>query len=139
MSNDLKTNIHEVNVKEKRRKYIKTSLHPSKNMDTPLKKNSYTTPPPISMTTLMSKLLPIFITSDKGVNTSSRHLIITGRASTIVLITIIIKVTIIVLVHRNLWRRRGRLDEATKVSLSLSNTVDTGVHLTQLITKASMC
>ena len=38
MSNGQKTNIHEVNVKEKRRKYIRTSLHPSKNMDTPLKK-----------------------------------------------------------------------------------------------------
>ena len=88
------------------------------------------------MTTLLSKPLPLFITSDKGVSTSSRHLIITGQASTIVLITIIIKVTIVVLVLRNLWRRRGRLDEATKASLLLSNTADTGVHLTQLITES---
>ena len=68
MSNGQKTNIPEVNVKEKRRKYIRTSLHPSKNMDTPLKKkkNSYTNPPPMSMTTFISRLLPLYVTSDKG-------------------------------------------------------------------------
>ena len=70
--------------------------------NTPPKKISYTNPPPISMTTHISKLLPIFVTSDKRVSTSSRHLIITGRASTIILITIIIRVTIVVLVLRNL-------------------------------------
>ena len=29
-------------------------------------KNIYTNPPPMSMTTLISKLSPIFVTSDKG-------------------------------------------------------------------------
>ena len=70
--------------------------------NTPPKKISNTNPPPMSMTTLISKLLPLFVTSDKGVSTSSRHLIITGRASTIVLITTIIKVTIVVLILKNL-------------------------------------
>ena len=90
----------------------------------------------MSMTTLISKLLPFFVTSDKEVSTSSRHLIITGRASTIVLITIIVRVTIVVLIIKNLCKKRGRLDEATKASLPSSNTADTGVHLTQLITES---
>ena len=81
--------------KEKIHKILTTSL-----MHTPL--ISYTNPPPMSMTTLISKLLPLFVTSDKGVSKSSRHLIITGRASTIILITTIIKVTIVVLILKNL-------------------------------------
>ena len=90
----------------------------------------------MSMTTLISKLLSLFVTSDKGVSTSSRYLIITGRASTIILITIIVRVTIVVLIIKNLCKKRGRLDEATKASLPSSNTADTGVHLTQLITES---
>ena len=78
---------------EKKEKIQESSLHPSKNMSTPPKKISYTNPPPMSISTLISKLLSLFVTSDKGVSTSSRHLIIIGQASIIVLITIIIKVT----------------------------------------------
>ena len=37
---------------------------------------------------------------------------------------------------RTLCRRRGRLYEATKASLSSCNTTDTGGHLTQLITES---
>ena len=59
---------------------------------------SYTNPPPMSMTTLISKLLPLFVTSDKGVNTSSRHLIITRQANIIFLISIITAGAIITLI-----------------------------------------
>ena len=63
---------------------------------------------------------------------SSSHLVVTGRASILILI-IVVGVTIIVL--RCLWKRRGRCHEATKASLLSGNTADTGVHLTQLITE----
>ena len=104
MSNGHKTNVQDIMyLKEKERKKKDTKiLTTSRYKNTPPKKISYTNPPPISMTTHISKLLPIFVTSDKRVSTSSRHLIITGRASTIILITIIIRVTIVVLVLRNL-------------------------------------
>jgi len=49
---------------------------------------------------------------------------------------IIVNTIIAILICRSLWRRRGRSNETTKVSLSLSNTTDMGVHLTQLITKS---
>ena len=72
----------------------------------------------------------------KGKSLRSCHLLITGRASILILLIIIITSTIIsILVLKSLWRRRGRSDEATKASLSSCNTTDTGVHLTQLITK----
>ena len=104
MSNGHKTNVQDIMyLKEKERKKKDTKiLTTSRYKNTPPKKISYTNPPPISMTTLISKLLSLFVTSDKGVSTSSRYLIITGRASTIILITIIIRVTIVVLVVRNL-------------------------------------
>ena len=35
-------------------------------MNTPLTKISYANPPPMCMTTLISKLLPLFVMSDKG-------------------------------------------------------------------------
>ena len=35
------------------------------NMNTPLKKISYSNPPPMCMNTLISKLVPIFVMSDK--------------------------------------------------------------------------
>ena len=63
MSNGHKTNIHEVNVKEKKiHKNLTTSL-----IDTPpITKISYANSPPMYMTTLISKLLHLFVTSDKG-------------------------------------------------------------------------
>ena len=69
----------------------------------------------------------------KGKSLKSSNLIVIRRASILILIIIIItRVTIIVLVLRCLWRRKGRLYDATKASLSLCNTTDTGVHLIQL-------
>ena len=65
----------------------------------------------------------------KGKSLRSNHLIVTRRASILILI-------LIVLVLKCLWRRRGRFYEATKASLLLCNTTDTGVHPTQLITKS---
>jgi len=60
-----------------------------------------------------------------GKSLRSSHLIVTGRAS----ILISIRVTIVVLILRSLWRRRRRVDEATKASLSSCNMTDMGVHL----------
>ena len=94
---------------------------------------SYTNPPPMSMTTLISKLLPLFVTSDKGVSTSSRHLIITRQAS---LISIIIAGAIVTLILKCLGRRRGNHNETTHNSLSSCNATNMGVHLTQLIAKS---
>ena len=68
----------------------------------------------------------------KKASNSSSHLIVTEKASILILIIIIIFEVIIL---RCLWRRRGRLYEATKASLSSCNMTDTGAHLTQLITK----
>ena len=63
----------------------------------------------------------------KGKRLKGRHLIITRRAS-IIIITIIT-----ILICRSLWRRRQRSDETTKASLLSSYTTNTSVHLTQLI------
>ena len=70
----------------------------------------------------------------KGKSLRSSQLIITGRASILISnsINITTKVTTIVLVLRCLGRRRRRLYEATKASLSSSNMTDMGVHLIQL-------
>ena len=62
MLNGHKTDIHEVNVKERKKKYIITSLHPSP----PITKMSYANSPPKYMTTLIPKLLPLFVMNDKG-------------------------------------------------------------------------
>ena len=88
----------------------------------------------MNMTTFIPKTtLPFFHEWQRAIN-SSGHLIVTGRASNLILIIIIVVgITIIVLVLRCLWRRRGRRHETIKASLSMSNMVDTGVHLTQLI------
>ena len=86
------------------------------------------------MTTLISKTILPFCHERQRISKSSSHLLIIGQANILIpIIIIIIRVTIIVLVLRCLLRRRGRLYEATKVSLPSSNTVDMGVHLTQLI------
>ena len=69
----------------------------------------------------------------KGESPRGRHLIITRKAS-ILIITIITILTI--LICQSLWRRRGRSGETTKASLSSCYTTDTGVHLTQLISES---
>ena len=117
---------------ERKEKIQKSSLHPSKNTP-PI---SYINPPPMSITTFISKLLPLFVMRDKGVSTSNRHLIITRRASIIILINIIIAGAIDTLILRSRWRWRGSRSEITHDSLSLCDTTNTGVHLTQLITKS---
>ena len=73
--------------------------------------------------------------NDKGKSLRGRHFLITGKATILILI-IIINTIIAVLICRSIWRRRGRSGETTEVSLSSSNTIDTVVHLTQLITKS---
>ena len=88
----------------------------------------------MSMTTLISKLLPPFCHEWQRASTSSRHLIITGRASTIVLISIITVGAIITLILRSQSRWRRSNSETTYNSLSSCDTTNTSVHLTQLIT-----
>ena len=113
--------------KEKKR-YKKFSLHLS-TRKYPLTKVSPTLTLPLR-TWLLSypKLLPLFCHGWQKANNSSNHLVVTGRAS-----ILIVGVTIINLVLRCHRRRRGRRDEATKASLPSCNMIDTGVHLTQLI------
>ena len=48
---------------ERKKKIQKSSLHLS--YTPPYHKNIYTNPPPMSMTTPISKLLPLYVTSDK--------------------------------------------------------------------------
>ena len=66
MSSGHKTNIQRNNVSkiERKEKIQKSSLHPSYT-HSPYHKISYTNPPPMSIT-LISKLLTLFVTSDKG-------------------------------------------------------------------------
>ena len=66
--NGHKTGIQKDNVsKIKKRKVHISSLHPSKNINTPaIKIKSYANSPPKYMTTLNPKLLPLFVTNDKG-------------------------------------------------------------------------
>ena len=53
---------------KRKEKIHKSSLHPSKEINTPpkKKKKSYTNSPPKYMTILNLKLLPLFVTNDKG-------------------------------------------------------------------------
>ena len=116
-------------VKKKRKRYIKSSLYPSKST-LPLTKISYTNPPPTSMTTFISKTTSHFCHQWQRVRVSSRHFISTGRDSISILIIIIVVGVIIIL--GCLGRRGGRLYKATKVSLPSSNTTNMGVHLIHL-------
>ena len=89
------------------------------------------------MTTLIPKTTHSFCRKWHRASHLSSHLLVTRRASILILIlNITIGVTIIVLVLKCLWRRKGRLHEVTKANLSSFNTVNTSVHLTQLITKS---
>ena len=59
---------------------------------------SYANSPPRNKTTLIiSKQLPFFITNDKGKSLRGRHLLITERASILILL-IIISTVIVVLI-----------------------------------------
>ena len=52
--------------RKKRKKISKSSLHPSKRKTLSLAKISYVNFPPMYMITLIPKLLPLFVTNDKG-------------------------------------------------------------------------
>ena len=67
MSSGHKTNIQRNNVSkiERKEKIQKSSLHPSYT-HSPYHKIFYTNLPFMGMTTLILKLLPLFVTSDKG-------------------------------------------------------------------------
>ena len=79
---------------------------------------SYANSPPKYMTTLIPKLLSLFVMNDKVKSLRSGHLLIIGRANILILIIIIVitETIIIVLALRSLWR--WRRSEATHVSLS---------------------
>ena len=66
--NGHKTNIREANVTEKKEKKIHINLITSLKRYThsPEQKMSYTNSPPKYKTTLIPKLLPFFVTNDKG-------------------------------------------------------------------------
>ena len=66
MSSGHKTNIQRNNVSKLERKEKIQESYTSLIYTLPLSHNSYTNPPPMSITTLISKLLSLFITSDKG-------------------------------------------------------------------------
>ena len=53
-------------LKRKKRNIHKPSLEPSKEINTPLIRNSYANSPPKYVTTLSLKLLLLFVTNDKG-------------------------------------------------------------------------
>ena len=76
-------------------------------------------------TTLIQNYSPFLSRMTKGKSSKGRHLIITGKASILIIITIII--------CQSLWRRKWRGNETTKASLSSCYTTDTSVHLTHLI------
>ena len=122
--------------KEKKRKDTKSPHYiPQKENTPPNKKISYINSPPKNMTTLIPKTTSPFCHEWQKASNSSIHLVVTERASIRIFMLIIIEVTIIILVLKCLWRRRGRCHKATKASLSSCNTTDISVHLTQLITK----
>ena len=64
----------------------------------------------------------------KGKSPRGRHLIITRKASILILI-------ITILISWSLWRRRWRGSETAKASLSTCYTSYMGVHLTHLISE----
>ena len=78
---------------------------------------------------------PFLSRMTKGKSLRGRHLIITSKASILILI-IIISTIIAILICQSLQRRRGRSGKTTEASLSSCNTTNTGVHLTQLITES---
>ena len=124
----IRDNVSKIEIKEK---IQEISLHPSYK-HSPI---SYTNLPHMSMTTLISKLLPLFVMSDKG-QVNHRHLIITWWAIIIILSIINTIRAIITLILKCLGRRRGSHCETTHHNLSSRNTTDMGVHLTQLIAKS---
>ena len=92
-------------------------------------------PPRYKTTLIIPKLLPLLSRMTKGKSLRGRHLLITRKASILILI-IIISTIIAILICWSLGRRKGRSGETTEANLSSCNTTDIGVHLTQLITES---
>ena len=113
--------------RKKRKRYIKSSLHPS-IYTLPLTKILYTNLPPMCMTTYITKTTSPFCHKWQRVRVSSRQLVSTREVS----ISILISIIRVIIVLGCLGRRRGRLHKATKVSLPFSNTANMGVHLIHL-------
>ena len=94
-----KNNVSKLKRKEKIQKVLTASL-----INTPpVTKIPYANPPPMSDYSHI-KTAPPFCHEYQRVSTSSRHLIITGRASTITLISIITTRAIVTLILRSWWR-----------------------------------
>ena len=66
MSSDHKTNIQRNNVSKIERKKRYKNPHYIPHIHSPYRKISYTNLPPMSMTTFILKLLPLFVMSNKG-------------------------------------------------------------------------
>ena len=89
---------------------------------------SYTNSFPKYKTTLKPKTTPLFLSRmTQGKSLRGCHLVITGKASIVLIITILIR--------RSLWRKRWKGSETTKKSLSSCYMTDTSVHLTHLISE----
>ena len=73
---------------------------------------------------------PFLSRMTKGKSLRGRHLVITRRASIILMI-----ISIITLISQGLWRRRGRRSKAVDACLSACNTSYPSVHLTHLISE----
>ena len=94
---------------------------------------SYANSPSKYKTTLIIQNYSHFLSRmTKGKSSRGHHLIITKRASILILISIVITI-IAILIRRSLWRKKRRKGETTEASLLSCNTK--GVHLTQLITE----
>ena len=121
--------VYKTNVKERKEKYISTSLHPSKVYTLPLTKMPYANSPPKYKTTFIQNYSPFLSRMTKGKSLRGRHLVIIGRASSLMLMI----TSIVILISWNLRRRRWKGSEITKASLSMSDMTDLGVYLTHLI------
>ena len=105
--------------KRKEHKNLTTSL--KKYTHSLYQKLSYTNSPPKYKTTVIQNYSPFLSWMTKGKSLRGHHLIISRKASIIILIT------------WSLWKRRWRRSETTKASLLTSNATDASVHLTHLI------
>ena len=86
---------------------------------------SYTNSPPKNKTTPFKTIYtsPFLSQMTKDNSLKGHHLVITGWASTI----------LIIIIERGLWRRRGRRSKTCHASLSASNAAHSIVHVTHLI------
>ena len=108
--NGYKTNIHEANVKRKKRKVhenLTTSLKIYEH--SPSQKCLILTLPLSTRLLSTQNYFPFLSRMTKGKSLRVRHLVITRRASIIT--------SIVILISQSLWKRRWRGSETTKASL----------------------